>query len=456
MRAPRGVEHCQHASRCYGGRARGFRLPPVIPNLLKILRESVKAVPAMKYALAAAGLLAVVALAGALRLSPQAAVFGGVVTLVLMVALVIFARLTTTASRHFLLPVTIMMWAFLVLTIATAFVLFTSAFFGWPRSLRDVMEGRAASEQVRAPDEPTSALAAARQQRASRDFEGAWRSMQAAVAAAPDSPAVRAEQAKIAMAWVRAMRLREGESFAAAVAPLTDVLHARAAETAGAELADVQAHLGWANFLRYREGVRGLEIEEAYKRATALDPDNPFAHAMWGHWLATQRRPVDDVEMHFRAALRGDRERQYVQELRIAALDWLGNSDASRALIRVANEARLSGDSLSAELRRKVAQSGYGRLARNHDDDFLNACPPQQNLETFRWVCDPRELEQSPIFAYILARLTEANGQLEAAAGLYRALVAGESNLRDRAAAGLARCEAALGRRLSARAALRD
>src|SRR5262245_59934967 len=100
----------------------------MIPNLLKIIRESIKAVPAMKYALAVAGILAVVALVGAFKVSPQMAVFGGVVTLVLMVAMVVFARLTTTAPRHFILPVQVMMWAFLIVTVATACLLFTSAF----------------------------------------------------------------------------------------------------------------------------------------------------------------------------------------------------------------------------------------------------------------------------------------------------------------------------------------
>ena len=70
-------------------------------QLLRILRESIKAVPAMKYALAVAGILAMVAMVGAFKISPAMAVFGAVITLVLMVAMVIFARLTTTAPRHF-------------------------------------------------------------------------------------------------------------------------------------------------------------------------------------------------------------------------------------------------------------------------------------------------------------------------------------------------------------------
>src|SRR5260221_568853 len=105
----------------------------------KILRESIRAVPAMKYALAVAGIMAVVGLVSAFRLSPQTAVFGAVIVLVLMVALVIFARLATTAPSHFLTPVLVMLWSFLALVVATAFLLFSCAFFQWPKAINDLI-----------------------------------------------------------------------------------------------------------------------------------------------------------------------------------------------------------------------------------------------------------------------------------------------------------------------------
>src|ERR1043166_1262904 len=89
-------------------------------NLLpmKILREAIRAVPAVKYALGVAGIIAVVAIVKSFGIGPQFAVFGAIITLVLMVALVVFAKLTTTAPRHFKLPVLVLMWSFLGLTIA--------------------------------------------------------------------------------------------------------------------------------------------------------------------------------------------------------------------------------------------------------------------------------------------------------------------------------------------------
>jgi apolipoprotein N-acyltransferase len=47
----------------------------------KLLRDSIRAIPAMKYALAVAGIGAVVAIVLGLRLSPQVAVFGALIVL---------------------------------------------------------------------------------------------------------------------------------------------------------------------------------------------------------------------------------------------------------------------------------------------------------------------------------------------------------------------------------------
>src|SRR5688500_13513449 len=112
----------------------------MIAQLLKIIRESIKAEPAMKYALAVAGILAVVALVSEFKISPQMVVLGAVVPLVIMVALVVFVRLTTTASRHFFLPVQVMKWAFIVVTVGTPMLLFTSFFFHWPRALHELLD----------------------------------------------------------------------------------------------------------------------------------------------------------------------------------------------------------------------------------------------------------------------------------------------------------------------------
>src|SRR6185295_15930578 len=105
-------------------------------NPLSILREAIKAVPAVRYALAVAGIVSVVAIVQAFKIGFRVAIVGAIVVLVLMVMMVIFARLSRTAGPAMMLPALVFTWFCLALTIATASVLFTSVFFKVPLDLR--------------------------------------------------------------------------------------------------------------------------------------------------------------------------------------------------------------------------------------------------------------------------------------------------------------------------------
>lgn len=169
---------------------------PMITQLLRILKESIRAVPAMKYALAVAGIISVVAMVGALKVSPQVAVFGAIIILVLMVATVIFAKLTAVAPRHFFLPVQVMMWSFLVVTVATALLLFTCAFFQWPKGLRDLIGPATSLREERAKEagkasEAKRLIEGVRFQRKDRNYAGAWKAVVQAVEIEPSSEEAR-------------------------------------------------------------------------------------------------------------------------------------------------------------------------------------------------------------------------------------------------------------------------
>lgn len=102
---------------------------------INILREAIRAVPALKYALGVLGIVAAISIAVSLKVSFRVAVIGTLIMIVLMTALVIFAALTQ-ASGALRIAATIMMFAFLFLTIGTATLLFTSVFFKWPLHLQ--------------------------------------------------------------------------------------------------------------------------------------------------------------------------------------------------------------------------------------------------------------------------------------------------------------------------------
>lgn len=101
-----------------------------------ILKDAVQAVPAVKYALGVLGIVAAITIVGVFQMDYRVAVLGTIVTFVLMVVLVVFAKLTRAAPKRFVAPVLILMWTFLLLTVGTACLLFTSVFFKFPVDLQ--------------------------------------------------------------------------------------------------------------------------------------------------------------------------------------------------------------------------------------------------------------------------------------------------------------------------------
>jgi hypothetical protein len=428
----------------------------MIPQLLKIIRESIKAVPAMKYALAIAGLLAVVALVGALKVSPQTAVLGTVVTLVLMVAMVVFARLSTTAPRHFFLPVQVMLWTFLMVTVATAFLLFTSAFFQWPRGLHELMSPRSPPAVAAAtPSAPANRpapkaeqpelnklITIAREHLSSRDYATAWSTIGQAVEQDPASTEARDAKVQIALAWIRDMSVRKPETYTNALRPLTDFLRMNLDRTKGNVPADIYAHLGWASFLRQtHDHLSELKVDDDFTSAIARDAANPFANVMWAYVLAKRRRPLFELKPHFVLALSTGRERAFVQDLRVVTLLNTTDADAISELLRVADEMRRKGDALDLVQRKRILSEVYSGFGRRDETKLLALLSPADHLLTFEWLVTDLDLENNPEYAYFHARLTEATGDDVKAAEGYRKLVALDISHLERAKAGLARCE---------------
>src|SRR5215475_12800790 len=108
-------------------------------NPLTILKDAVKAVPAMKYALAVLGLVAVVAIVSLWRVKYEVAIFGAVIILGLMVPVLVFAKLTKVAPKYFLGPARAFMWAFVILPIVAGTCLFTAAAFKQPQALYELI-----------------------------------------------------------------------------------------------------------------------------------------------------------------------------------------------------------------------------------------------------------------------------------------------------------------------------
>lgn len=99
------------------------------------LKQAIKAVPAVKYALGIGGIAATVAIIQSFTVDLKVA-FGGIaVMLVLMGVLVIFARMAALAGPRMLLPALVFTWFTLILFMAASILLFTSIFFKKPLDL---------------------------------------------------------------------------------------------------------------------------------------------------------------------------------------------------------------------------------------------------------------------------------------------------------------------------------
>jgi hypothetical protein len=208
------------------------------------------------------------------------------------------------------------------------------------------------------------------------------------------------------------------------------VLARGAAAGKGERSADLLAHMGWADFLRSRQGVGGLDPTQHYRRAVEIDPGNVFAHTMWGFEILRKGGSVTDANRHFAVALESKRKREYVRHMQISALLWAHDPQLESEAIRVANELRKGGETMPAGAPDasdiwRLWNIYYSRLISGHDKaKFLATLSPADHLATFRWLYPENQLpkEKYHLYRYILAQLQELNGDRTNALASYRLL----------------------------------
>lgn len=112
------------------------------------LREAVKAVPAVRYALGVGGIAATVAIIVSFRIDPLVAFVGTVVMISLMAILVIFARMAALAGPVMMMPALVFTWFTLILFMAVSLALCGSVFIGKPVDLQHWIGVKKKLEQV--------------------------------------------------------------------------------------------------------------------------------------------------------------------------------------------------------------------------------------------------------------------------------------------------------------------
>jgi tetratricopeptide (TPR) repeat protein len=260
-----------------------------------------------------------------------------------------------------------------------------------------------------------------------KDYQAAWRSLEEASKVDPDSAKIHSAQENVAMAWLEDVHLHEGEKFSDVSEKAEPVLSRGIASTKDQQRsADLLAHIGWAYFLRSRDGIFGLDPAGAYAKAVEQDKNNPYAESMWGHWILWNRGKLGDAQQHFAAALVTGRQREFVRMMQFAALENCPNGACDDEMIRVANDIRKENGKVDAETARRIYSNYYGRVfsLAPLKNEYINVIPPAEHVALFHWLYDELDMDSSEgnLRMCYLATLEEAAGQKEEALATYKTL----------------------------------
>jgi Tfp pilus assembly protein PilF len=273
----------------------------------------------------------------------------------------------------------------------------------------------------------TELLSTAQMQEQAQDYSAAWNSLDQADRLASGRRQVRSAQESLAMDWLENAREGPGQvRFDDMVGKAAPVLDRAVATAEGTRKADIMAHLGWAQYLRSRDGDSGQNPESYYRQALTIDPQNAYAHAMLGHWLLWQGGKLGEARTHFSAALATGRARPYVRQLELAGLENLRSDAAEVEMIRVLNDMRKNGEQVDPHTRSAAWAIYYFRFRPGAAgrQQLLAAVSPAEELTTFGWLFDGEDFEESKVLLREFYRsiLQEAAGQPREALNTSRAL----------------------------------
>jgi len=293
--------------------------------------------------------------------------------------------------------------------------------FAGIRGLQVLISGKVESHRKTA-----SLLASEQLQLRAHDYETAWQTLEQASQAGGEADKVRDARETLAMEWLENIHVQDTQKFSDIVKKLGPVLTSGAAVAKTPQhKADLLAHLGWSYFLRGRDGMTGIDPAQTYADAVHEDPDNPYAQAMWGHWILWNTRQPGAAAPHFEAALRSKRQRGFVRHLQLVALLNGRNPACDQELVRVLNAVRKENGSVDQDTLQRLFSLYNGELISSDDSaDFIHAVAPAEQLLTFHWLFDRLDLGESAAVSrsFEIARLQEAAGQRTEALASFQAV----------------------------------
>jgi tetratricopeptide (TPR) repeat protein len=273
-------------------------------------------------------------------------------------------------------------------------------------------------------------LSMGKSQQSRGEYAEAWESFGQAAGLNEDDPELRTAQEDLVMEWLENIRVPAGQPFSSIVTKIAPILD-RGLLTAAEphRKADLQAHIGWATFLRSRDnkGESTLQPEEEYRKALSLDPDNPYANAMLGHWILRTTNDVASAQQRFDAALAAGRAEDCVRKLQLAALGNASTAEAGLEMIRVANAMRKNDQVVEPDYNSKIWSVYYWFLrdsGQYKTEKLLRVLPPEEHLATFQWLFENTHPYEEGQKMYYTGLLHEACGRRAEALQTFKSLSA--------------------------------
>lgn len=116
---------------------------PISHTPYTILKDAIKAVSVVKYALGVAGIAGTVAIVAGFQINYQVAVFGTLIMLGFMFVLLVFSAATKyVTGKPFYYLVLTLTWCFTIVAMSVAALLLTSYFFMWPRGIDEYLPSK--------------------------------------------------------------------------------------------------------------------------------------------------------------------------------------------------------------------------------------------------------------------------------------------------------------------------
>ncbi|MEO6221686.1 MAG: toll/interleukin-1 receptor domain-containing protein [Vicinamibacterales bacterium] len=308
--------------------------------------------------------------------------------------------------------------------------------FGWVATSERRFAGQASGDakpQHAQQQQVDDLITVAAGQLQRRQFADALATLDRAVAMDADVARARALQEDVAMQSIRELSLSDGETFTDAMKKPLTVLDRATPFATGQRQADLLSHLGWATFLRRRDGDRRIDPEDMYRRAIAADRMNPFANAMLGHWVLWSdggETTLERARPFFRVAADAGRATDVVRHLQLSALRNHQTAPCQLEAIRVLDEMRRRGEALRPGDANSVWSTYYFALADRGDLDtsaLIAVLPPADHLLTLQWAFEGLTQDggsRRQQFRYYTARLQAAAGRTAEARESLRTLSA--------------------------------